>query len=210
VQDKLYVASLRGGDIVNQDVFQSLVPKLVDAVPQAIASLKLTKPICCVRVEYYDTHAPCAYLTLRTISADLRAKFLEEKGRDALSHLWASCEQSGDGEVVLPGDDEELTELFEGVYELLCDSEDENMPPYQQMLQRVARELNAKDWNTCCPVTDDFVIAPADGSQYFAGDEDYADIVNSIPSERIALLRSRSLFGPNEDDWERRPGFEYC
>lgn len=71
------------GDTVNQDVFQSLVAKLVDAIPQAIGSLKVTKPICCVRVEYYDTHAPCAYLTLRTISADLRAKFLEEEGRDA-------------------------------------------------------------------------------------------------------------------------------
>lgn len=65
-------------------------------------------------------------------------------------------------EVVLPGDDEELTELFERVYELLCDSEDENMPPYQQMLQRVlCGELNAKDWSTYCPVTDDFAIAPA-------------------------------------------------
>ena len=79
------------------------------------------------------------------------------------------------------------------------------MRPYQRMLQRVSRKLNAKDWSVYCPVTDDFVIAPADGSQYFAGDEDYADIVNGIPPKRLAFLRSRGLFGPSEDDWDADP-----
>jgi hypothetical protein len=93
------------------------------------------------------------------------------------------------------------------VYELLSESEDKYMPALQRMLRRVSRELNKKDWSAICEVTDDFVIAPADGSQFFAGDQDYADLVKSIPPKRLALLRSRGLLGPDETGWEARPGY---
>ena len=57
----------------------------------------------------------------------------------------------------------------------------------------VGRGLNRKDWGTICPVTDDFVFVPADGSGYFGNH--YDDIVQSVPADRLALLRSRGL-GP--------------
>ncbi len=193
-------------------VFQSLVPLLVDALPQTIAASKVPNPICVVRLYYFDTHAPCTYLTLRTISENCRAGILSEKGRDALSYLWASSQESRDGDIDFPDSSaskahSKIVELFKRVYDILCEDEEDGMVAFQRMLQQVSRKLNEKDWTTICKVTDDFVIAPADGSQCFAGDEDYNDLVNSLPPNRLALLRSRGLLGPSEDDWKDRPGF---
>ena len=145
-----------------------------------------------------------------------RTKLVAEHGSDAPYYLWASSEEERDGEIDLPGDDTskdthaEITRLFQSVYELLSDDDNDDDPQvaFQQMLQRVCRELNEKDWSTYCDVTDDFVIAPADGSQYFGGDEDYNDLINSIPADRLALLRNRGLLGPGEDDWDSIPSDE--
>jgi hypothetical protein len=190
--------------------FDKLAPLLVKAIPEAVASLKLKDPICCVRLYYYDTHAPCGYLSLLIQSKKYRDQLLAEKARDALSSLWGSSEQSRDACVDLPDETpkskshKQLAKQFEQVYEILCEDEDEGMVEYREMVQSVARELNAMDWSKHCAVTDDFVVAAADGSQCFC--DDYEDLVNSIPEERLELLRTRGLLGPGED-WEQRPGF---
>jgi hypothetical protein len=182
--------------------FESLVPLLVDAIPQAVASLELTKPVCAVRIYYYDTHAPRTYLVLKTVSADCRAQALAGKGRKAPYYLWGSGERCGDGQVELPGKSVpgraqgQLTKLFEEIYDRLCKDEDANMVLFRKALQQVARELNSKDWASVCPVTDDFVVAPADGSTHFGNE--YQDIAESVQAKRLALLRSRGFLGPSE------------
>jgi hypothetical protein len=188
--------------------FDKLVPLLVGAIPKAVASLKPTKPICIVRIYFYDTHAPCTYLSLRTVSAECRDQVLVSKGRDAPFYIWGSGEECGDGNVDLPPDppssktEKQIAGLFEQVYELLSDDEEENMVPYRELLREVARQLNALSWKKkICKVTDDFVVVPADGSMHFGG-EDYEDMVESIPSDRLALLRSRGLLGPDES-WDQ-------
>ena len=191
--------------------FESLVPLLVDEIPRAIAAAKLASPLACLRIVYYDTHAPCTYLRLRTVSAECRTKVLADKGRDAPFYLWAAGEDCGDGQVDLPAEppatkgQKQIEKLFQEVYELLCDDEDEHMVPFRSMLAQVARALNSKDWAKICPVTDDFVIAIADGDQHFA--DDYQDLVDSIPAERLELLRARGLLGPGER-WDQLPGDE--
>jgi hypothetical protein len=188
--------------------FESLVPLLVDAIPRAVASMKLRKPICAVRIYYYDTHAPCTYLLLQTVSADCRANVLASKGRNAPYYLWGSGEACGDGEVELPSKHsssktrKQIATLFQKVYDLLCEDEDENMVAFREMLQQVARELNSKDWTTICPVTDDFVVIPADGSVHFG--DDYQDIAASVLADRLDLLRSRGFLGPGET-WDQLP-----
>ncbi len=191
------------------DVFETLEPLLVAAIPPAIAAMKRTKPICCVRLYYYDPHAPCAYLTLKTISADCRAKVVSDKGRSAPFHLWSAGEECGDGMVELPSDppankaEKQLAKWFAKVYGQLEEDEDEAMPPLRAMLQRVAAQLNSMDWKSVCAVTDDFVVVPADGSQFFGG-EDYEELVASVPAERLDLLRSRGLLGLGEM-WDQLP-----
>jgi hypothetical protein len=186
--------------------FDQLVPLLVDAIPKAVSALKLKKPVCIVRIYYYDTHAPCTYLSLRTVSAECRDQVVAAKGRNAPFYLWSSGEDCGDGTVGLPPEkpagkpDKQIAALFEKVYDLLCEDEDEYMDPFREMLRQVAAKLNALDWSKVCKVTDDFVVAPADGSMHFG--DDYEDLVASVPEERLELLRSRGFLGP-EETWDQ-------
>lgn len=182
--------------------FDKLVPLLVDVIPQAVVSLRQTMPICIVRIYYYDTHAPCTYLLLKSVSSNCRNDVLASKGRNAPFYIWGSGEECGDGNIDLPrkstNSDKQIAALFEQVYELLVEDEEANMIPFRQMLQLVAKKLNEMDWREFCKVTDDFVIVPADGSQHFGGD-DYKDLVESVPAERLELLRSRRVLGPREN-----------
>ena len=192
------------------NVYERLTPLLVEAIPAAIASMKLGKPICAVRIYYYDTTAPSTYLLLRTVSAERRDQIVARKGRDAPFTLWSSGEDCGDGQVELPADpprrqDKLIVTLFGQVYDQLCgdedDAEGETMIAFRAMLCQTSRELNARDWAKVCPVTDDFIVAPADGSQHFA--DDYEDLAQGVPPERLELLRSRRLLGPNADRWDQ-------
>ena len=190
-------------------VFDQLIPLLIDAIPRSIAALRLSESICCLRVYYYDTHAPSAYLLLKPVTESFRNQLLASQGRSALFYLWGSGEPKGDGPQTILGDsdaDRATAELFNRIYELLCDDENRHMPAYRQALHRVAQQLNARDWSQICPVTDDFVVVPADGSMHFV--DELADIAGSIPSASLELLRSRGLLGP-EGHWDRRPGFSY-
>src|SRR5262249_2185782 len=163
-------------------VFASLVPRLVDAIPRTVAALGLAEPICCLRIYYYDTHAPCAYLLLRPVDESFRRKVLAEKGRDALYYLWASAEDmKGDAPEAIFGEaeaDPATGDLFRRIYDFLSEDEERYMSIYRMSLQKASYQLNLMDWRSVCPVTDDFVVAPADGSQCFA--DDYPDIARSI------------------------------
>ena len=184
------------------DVFKRLEPLLIDAIPKAVKAESINQPVCTLRVYYYDTHAPCTYLLLRAMSAQRRAQLLEEKGQSALYYLWAANEEGCDGpEIALDGPPT-VAELFAQVYDLLCESEEQHMPPFRALLQRVSLALNRQDWKGACPVTDDFVVIPADGSRFFC--DEYNDIASSVPAERLELLRSRERLGPGKD-WERLP-----
>jgi hypothetical protein len=177
-------------------VFRELAPLLVEAIPQVVACRRPPRSLCRLRVYYYDTHAPCTYLVLQPATADWRAELLARHGKKAPLHYWASWADGGD----LPGIDLDgpgrLAELFEDVYTLLCEDEAKHMVAFRDMLQRMCGELNNRDWHSFCPVTDDFVVVPADGSAYFTDDQ--PDIVRSIPTARLELLRSRGLGLPEE------------
>jgi hypothetical protein len=192
------------GQLDPSALFDCLVPRLVAAIPSAVAKGKPTEPLCIVHIYYYDTHAPLTYLTLRLGTTAEREEVIAKRERNAPFYLWSSGEVFGKQQVDIPADpplndfDQQITALFEQVYALLSESEDTYMPPFRRALQKVARQLNDFDWSLTCPVTDDFVVVPADGSQFFAGD-DYADLTESVPAERLELLRSRRLLGPGKE-----------
>lgn len=213
-----------------QDVFEQLLPLLVEAIPRAVASHDVPKPICAVRVYYYDTCASSTYLTLRTISAELRATLVAQHGWNAPYALWSSGEEERDGDIefgwtlnsetaahypkVRPYcghdvheyaayTDPRIVQLFAEVYSQLSEAND--MTQYVQMLRSVCRTLNAKDWHQFGEVTDDFVIAPADGDQHFGGDEDYNDLIESVGKDRVDMLRDRGFLGPSKTEWSCLP-----
>jgi hypothetical protein len=182
----------------------SLVPLLVDAIPQAVTGLKPSSPLCMIRIRYYDTHAPCTYLSLETVSAERRAQVVQGKGSDAPHVLWGLDEQCRDQEVMVPPEgpagkrDKEIAALFEDVYQALAADEEKNMVRFRKMLWEVARKLNTMDWKNIAPTTDDFVLVPAEGSGSFR--DDFDDIFKSIPAARLSLLISRGFL---PDEWSR-------
>jgi hypothetical protein len=175
------------------EALKTLVPLLVDAIPLAIASLNLTKPICILRIVYYDTHAPFTYLNLRWFTSETRSQSVADNDPYC---FWGD---GGDGEISLPPEkpasktDKQIASLFKAVYELLCedDHEEENMVRFRQVIRDVSKQLNTLDWSKICAVTDDFVVLPADGSMCFGGEE--IEDIQTIPTDRLDLLKSRGL-----------------
>lgn len=186
-----------------KDVFDKIQSLLISTIPETIGSLEFDGPLCVLRIYYYDTHAPYTYLDFRCITAAERQKVLDEQGKDALLHIWAAGEECGVRPcVALPNDppatvvDEHLRTLFATVFDQLLEDEEVGMRCFRSALQSVSRRLNALNWTSVCTVTDDFVIAPADGSQFFC--DEYDDLTNSIPVDKLELLRARGFFGLTE------------
>ena len=102
----------------NEDVLEQPTSLLVEEIPRAIASRDLPKPVCSVRVYYYDTCASTTYLTLRTMSEGLRSKLVAEHGWNAPFQLWSSGEEERDGDVDVPNEtagtvtDQEIQKFF--------------------------------------------------------------------------------------------------
>ena len=184
----------------NSEVFEALVPLLVDEIPKKIANLKLQKPIFRLRIYYYDTHAPATHLLLVPSSDEFRKELVKEHGGESRNQIWVG----GNG-TDLPTcelrDPQPIAESFAQVYGLLDDKESLYMVQFRAMLHRVAWRLNRLDWTQICPVTDDFFVLPQDGSAHF--DNGWPDVVRSVPPERLELLRSKG-FGP-PDWWQELP-----
>jgi hypothetical protein len=128
---------------------------------------------------------------LQPASEDWRAGLVARYGDEARLHYWASWADGGDLDGVDLDGPGRITELFGDVYPLLCEDEAKHMIQFRGMLQRVCRELNGQDWQRYCPVTDDFIVIPTDGSAHFC--DEYPDVVQSVPPTRLDLLSSRGL-----------------
>jgi hypothetical protein len=183
--------------------FRRLEPLLAAAIPEAVRRLDLNDPIFCIRLYYHDTNAPgenyCTWV--RVLTEPARQEVLARyRPVDVEYHLWSPTAGEANG---TPARDiglfeadlrksREIMRLYEEVYELLCVSEDNYMRQLRELLRRVSRSLNALDWSSIAPTTDDFVVFPADGSAFYAGEYE-SDMEASIPCEKLELLRQRRL-----------------
>ena len=135
-------------------LFAKLGTRLQTAIPKAVARAAVPTPLWSVRLYYYDTHAPCAYFYLGTLSTAQRDKIMSKRGLKAPYYLWASADASMDGPrgLCLPSDlplswsEFRIGMLFSKVYKLLGDDDVDYMIPYRAMVQQVARKLNASCW----------------------------------------------------------------
>ncbi len=87
----------------------------------------------------------------------------------------------------------ELNPLYRTWHDWLCnhDGEDTGMEQLRKMVQRVSQRLNQMNWKLFLPVTDDFVVFPADGSHTFY--DDIGDLLSSITPAQESMLRSRNM-----------------
>lgn len=182
--------------------FKKLESLLGMAIPSAVKKLNLADPVFCLRLYYHDTHAPREgyRLQVRVLTEPLRRRLVAECSGPAnvADELWSPQCGAANG---IPGQSpglyeadilgsKELVKYFGEVYDLLCESPDENLPLLQELARRVCKKLNARKWDADAPTTDDFVAFPADGSGCFGGEYD-DDLEAAVPAKRIKLLRKR-------------------
>jgi len=193
-------ATYRGQTWQKKSVFDQIQTLLVREIPKAISQASPATPMAILRICYYDTHAPLTYLDFRCVSEAERNAIVKKKGKYVLNDLWSVVEEPGvRPNLDLPADpptsaaDKKLTQLFAQIYEILSEDEDEGMTQFRSALQSVCRQLNDIDWSAHCEVTDDFVVAPGDGSAHF--DDDEPDLRLSIPAQKLATLQQRGFLG---------------
>jgi hypothetical protein len=182
----------------NDVVLRKLEESLLAHIPHRVQSLGIAQPVYCLRIWYYGTDIDGDRTPSLTFKTDaLRQQLLRDKGKKAPYYIWCADEyESGDDVINTPLVDVTISRLcsewFLGLPQGLL-PDDTELVPLRETIQRVARELNHLDWRQYASVTDDFVVFPADGSHSFC--DDYGELVASVPPEKLARLRSRSLLG---------------
>jgi hypothetical protein len=172
--------------------------RLVALIPSHVAALGIREPVYCLRNWYYGTDMlPTERVpTLMLPKESTRQRVLSARGPKAPHYLWCADELSSREHSYLGGiEDEELSALCRKWYDQDWGRrpETEELRPIREMAQRVSAQLNRIAWHRYAPVTDDFVVFPADGSHTFCGD--YEEMLASVPVERLDLLRARKLLG---------------
>jgi hypothetical protein len=185
------------------DLLRQLEEPLVTCIPKRVKALRLREPVYCLRIWFYGTDCVgegIPSLTLKTES--LRQRVLADKGKQAPHYLWCADEcEDGAGVIRATITNAAISRLCRNWYNQLPKgslSDDSALVPLRVAIQRVAATLNRLDWQPYAPVTDDFVVFPADGSHSFC--DDYAEMLATIPATRLDLLRSRRFLG-TEDWW---------
>ena len=172
--------------------------RLAALVPPAVRALGIREPVYCLRIWYFSGCNDGYRLPSLLLAPEAaRRRALAEYGNTAPHHLWCADELTGGrtGAHMAETVDAELAASLRRWYDLQPGGDDDaaELAPLRAMVQRVAARLNARPWGDDLPVTDDFVVFAADGTHEFC--DDYGEMVASVPTERVALLRSRGLLG---------------
>jgi hypothetical protein len=192
---------------IPRSVLAQLEDLLVSEIPRAVKAAKIAEPVYCLRIWYNGTDSPSdAVPWLMLVKESTRQQLFTERGAGAIETIWLA------DELTLPGQafnvhlsEKRLENLYAKWYQYLCDVEDdEELQPFREMVQRVARKLNALRWQELALVTDDFVVFPADGSHTFW--DDFGDMMAGISPEQLATLRSRNLIPAVAEDQDEDEG----
>jgi hypothetical protein len=173
---------------------------LVAHIPKAISEIRPAHPIYAVLLSYCGEDITAGWPGGLVLASDKhRQGVLQSASReDWLYKLWWPGEVAdGDGggrsepaeKAAIP----ELQQRTLQYLQLAQDTQEFDYDELRRLLCRVARRLNERDWARTISVTDDFIVAPVDGT----GDCDFdVDLRESVPSEKLELLRSRELIVP--------------
>lgn len=190
--------------MTGQPILDRLEELLAAAIPPRVKALGITDLVYCLRIWYFGTDALPEDRTpsLMLPKEAWRQRMSAEKGDDAPYYIWCPDEIDAFRDMAFFAEiaDPTITALVCDWYRQMPDRElpdDNDLIPLQAMVRRVAARLNHLDWSDYAAVTDDFVVIAADGSHSFC--DDYAEMVASVPGERIEQFRSQRLLG--RDSW---------
>lgn len=167
---------------------------LVTETPTAVKSAKIKDPVYCLRIWYYGTSSSGnAVPSLMLVKESTRRDFLANDKSNALHKIWCADEVTNPGQAIqIELASPKLQSPYAKWYQYLCDVEnDEELKHLRNVVQRAARKLNVLNWKEFAPVTDDFVVFPADGAHTFF--DDRGDLSASATPEQLKMLRSKEL-----------------
>lgn len=184
--------------VVVDGPYKKLIPVLSKAVVLAASRMEVAEPLFCMRLYFYDTHAPADDygVVVRCVAERLREQVIaDDDPIEAPDSLWhptlGVASEEGDGVYELDlTSTPKVQQIFQEIYESIADSEEENMPKLRAALRKTAAKLNKATWPDNIQLTDDFVVFPADGSDFFGG-EYLADLEESLPKKTVTLLKKR-------------------
>ena len=102
----------------NNELFNALLPLLVDEVLENLSRLETDSPLCRLKFWYYDTCAPSCYYLAEGLTEVQRSQLLTDQGRNALYEIWDGG--SGNVEFDLGGQPDSPTHsLLARVYSLM-------------------------------------------------------------------------------------------
>ncbi|MEO1527884.1 MAG: hypothetical protein AAFX06_20830 [Planctomycetota bacterium] len=166
---------------------RELISLLSKEAPLWFEGLEMVEPVCCLRVYYFDSHAPYGHLIVRTVYESERNALYEES-EDFFDEFWNPSHWFGSGPEVYIGQEKEsewrVEQLLAELYIELGD--DSLMERYRAAIGKICRLLNKVPWRNLFPVTDDFVIVMADGSCFL--DDVDQDLVESLPTNKYDEL----------------------
>ena len=164
-----------------------LTKLLATEIPLWFDGHEVEEPVCCLRIYYFDTHAPFGHLIIRAIYAAERDALYDEAD-DFFDAFWNPAHWFGSGPEIYIGQEEpsdwRSEQLLSELYAEL--GSDSHMERYQMAIAKVCRALNQFDWAKMFSVTDDFSVVMADGS-CFRDDFDQ-DLVDSLPPKKYDEL----------------------
>jgi hypothetical protein len=185
----------------SQSTLAQLEELLVEHIPHRIKEEEIKEPIYCLHVWCYGlARMPGDYTPTLTLKPEsLRRTILAEKGDLAPHYLYCAHEarREAGADINIDFESDTITQLVEGWFAQLPKRKfpmDEDVLPLHDCIKRVAATLNQLYWTPFTPVTDDFVVLPADGSHSVGGDyQGWED--GRVPADKIALLQARRYIG---------------
>lgn len=168
---------------------------LIAEIPRVVKAARISDPVYCLRIWYNGTDSMSdAVPYCMLIKESARKTYIATHGLRDVGALWMADEWTyPEMHFDIHSNHPKLKQLYAEWYEWLCSQDDETeaLQLFRKMTQRVARRLNDLDWRKILPVTDDFVVFPADGAHAFW--DDTGDLLASITPAQQALLETRKL-----------------
>ena len=178
-----------------EKTLQRIEGLLVELIPPAVKAAQLADPVYSLRIWYNGTESESdAIPWLMLVKDSTRKDLVRKAGKRFPEEIWMADELTNAGQgFQIHLESDELVSEYGRWHEHLCEQDDdEELQPFREMVQRAAARLNKLDWTAIAPVTDDFVVFPADGSHTIR--DDFEDLQASVPAERLKLLKSRKLW----------------
>jgi hypothetical protein len=178
-----------------KNVFPQMEELLIAEIPRIVKAAKIKEAVYCLRIWYNGLDSMSdAVPYCMLIKESVRKTYISSGGLRDVNAIWMADEWTSSGmSFNIHSNHPKLKQLYARWYEWLCEQDDEtdSLQLFREMIQRVSLRLNLLNWKEFLPVTDDFVVFPADGAHAFM--DDTVDLLASITPAQQSLLKSRNL-----------------